>query len=146
MKQFKLAKAIEVIEIDGDKFEIDLSDDKRKEYATEGLRLQQEARKIQERTAENNVMTEAEVTKELDNLREITKGAMDKVLGVGAFDKIYPKTNRSVVATADVLYQVIDYIQQKEEEQFEAKRSKYVRKRHNNRNNHNHHSGKKRRQ
>ena len=135
MKQFKLTKAIEVIEIEGDKFEIDLSDDKRKEYAMEGQRLQQEARKIQERTAKNNIMTEAEVAEELDNLREITKDVMDKVLGAGAFDKIYPKTNGSVVATADVLYQVIDYIQQKEEEQFEAKRSRYVRKRHNNRNN-----------
>lgn len=135
MKQFKLTKAIEVVEIEGDKFEIDLSDDKRKEYAIEGQRLQQEMRKIQERTAENNTMTEAEIAKELDNLREITKNAMDKILGTGAFDKIYPKTNRSVVATADVLYQVIDYIQQKERERFEEKRSKYVRKR---RNNHNH--------
>ena len=132
MKQFKLTKAIEVIEIEGDKFEIDLSDDKRKEYAIEGQRLQQEARKIQERATENNVMTEEEIAKELDNLREITKNAMDKVLGEGAFDKIYPKTNRSVMATADVLYQVIDYIQQKERERFEEKRAKYVRKRRNN--------------
>lgn len=135
MKQFKLTKAIEVIEIEGDKFEIDLSDDKRKEYAIAGQRLQQEVRKIQERTAENNIMTEEEIDKELDNLREITKDVIDKVLGAGAFDKIYPKTNRSVVATMDVLYQVIDYIQQKDKERFEEKRSKYVRKR---RNNHNH--------
>src|SRR5690606_29163000 len=132
MKQFKLTKAIEVIEIEGDKFEIDLSDDKRKEYAIEGQRLQQEARRIQERTAKNNVMTEEEIAKELDNLREVTKSAMDKVLGEGAFDKIYQKTNRSIVATADVLYQVIDYVQQKEKERFEEKRAKYVRKRYNN--------------
>ena len=145
MKQFKLTKAIEIIEIEGDKFEIDLSDDKRKEYAIEGNRLQLEARRIQDRTAENNHMTESEIAEELDNLRKITKDVMDKVLGAGAFDKIYPKTNRSVVATADVLYQVIDYIQQKEEELFEEKRSKYVRKRHNNRNHNRNNQGGKRR-
>ncbi|SEP56797.1 hypothetical protein SAMN05216232_0179 [Virgibacillus subterraneus] len=125
MKQFGLNKAIEEVEIDGEKFEIDLSDNKRKAYVMEGYKLQKESEKLQNMSDD---MTEDEMAKALDEMKDITKSAMDNVLGDGAFDKIYPKTNNSISDTVDVLFQVIDYINEKEQERFEKKKAKYTKK------------------
>lgn len=125
MKRFEIKKAVETIDIDGDIFEIDLSDNKRKEYVMIGYKLQEEAQVIQNKTNSDDI-TEDEITNLYNDLINITKEAMDKVIGDGAFDIIYPKTNNSILPTVNVLFEVIDYINKKQQEEFNKKKSKYV--------------------
>jgi len=125
LKKFSLDKAIEKVEIDGEVFEIDLSDNKRKEYQLEGYKLQKKAQEFEKLSDD---LTEEQQQKALDDIKEVTKNVTDKVLGEGAFDKLYPKTNYSIVVIADVLFQVIDYVREKEKERFEQKKAKYIKK------------------
>lgn len=122
MKQFELKKAIEEIEIDGDVFEIDMSDEQRKEYHKVGQHLDKRMKEIQSIEAE----TEEEQDKLLQEIKDVLKNATDKILGEGAFDKLYPKTNHSTVVLADVLHQVTEYIGQKDQEQLQRKKDKYT--------------------
>ncbi|MGJ9460284.1 hypothetical protein [Oceanobacillus sp. CF4.6] len=125
MKQFTVKKSYEEVEIEGEVYKIDLNDNKLKSYMLEGHKLKEEADKILDMSED---ATAEEIEKGLDEVKELTKQATDSVLGKGAFDNIYPKTGPSINNMADVLFQVIDYLNEKQKEDLDKQKAKYTKK------------------
>lgn len=123
MKSFELDKGYEEIEIADTTYKIDLSDQKRKEYQRKGLELKEAADRF---SSVSDEMSEEETQKTLNDLRETTGEIMDLILGDGAFDEIYRKANRSVFPVVDVLLQVVTYLNEVQEENYQEKRKKYI--------------------
>lgn len=122
---FKIEKAIEEITIDGEPYQIDLSDRKKKRYAEIGEALNKTGKKIE---SLGEIEETKELQKQMDILKENTKKAMDEILGEGAFNDVYKKTNGALENTLDVLFDVLSYINERYKEKFAKKRNKYVKK------------------
>lgn len=122
MKQIQLNQAVEEIDIGGEVYEIDMSDQKRKEYNQAGQHLEKRMKEIE--AIEAN--TEEEQDKLLTEIKDILKSTTDEILGDGAFENLYPKTNYSTVVLTDTLYQVTEYIRQKDSELLQRKKDKYT--------------------
>ncbi|MCC2250082.1 hypothetical protein JUJ52_08890 [Virgibacillus sp. AGTR] len=129
MKEIGIQRAIEEVSIDGTVYEIDTSDDKRKKYAELASRLNKLGDEIETQAKQNDekVLVEA-----LEKVKEETKLITNEVIGEGAFEDIYPKTNNSTEHTIGVVSDVLQYIKIKQDERqkqhFEKKRSKYTKK------------------
>lgn len=125
LKDFKIDRAVEEITIDGDPYEIDLSDKKKKRYAEIGEELRKTGKKME---SLGNIEDSAQLQEQFDILKEKTQKAMDEILGKGAFDEIYEKTNEALENTLDVLFDVLGYINERYQEKFKEKKAKYVKK------------------
>lgn len=125
LKDFKIDRAVEEITIDGDPYEIDLSDKKKKRYAEIGEELRKTGKKME---SLGNIEDSAQLQEQFDILKEKTQKAMDEILGKGAFDEIYEKTNEALENTLDVLFDVLGYINERYQEKFNEKKAKYVKK------------------
>lgn len=125
MKKFDLRQSTETIDIAGEQFEIDVTQSKVKETVLKGHKLQEQADKLADMPEDASIEEQEQA---IDDVEALLKDTTDFVLGEGAFDRIYPKTNESFLVMADVLYQVIDYIYDKQQEEAEKKKAKYVKK------------------
>ncbi|WP_121605515.1 hypothetical protein [Virgibacillus sp. Bac332] len=118
MKEIGIKRAIEEVSIDGTAYKIDLSDDKREKYVELTFRLQkvgkgmEKTSKIKDETVLKNALAELK-----DETRSITK----ELIGEGAFEEIYPKTNYSTEHTLDVVIDVLNYIRERQQEKYEEK-------------------------
>lgn len=125
MKDFKIDRAVEEITIDEKPYEIDLSDKKKKRYAEIGEELEKTGKKMEKL---GDAESSAQLQEQFDILKEKTQKAMDEILGKGAFDEIYKKTNEALENTLDVLFDVLGYINERYQEKFKEKKAKYVKK------------------
>ncbi len=130
MKEIGIQRAIEEVSIDGKAYKIDLSDSKKRKYTEIYTRLQKVGKEFEDVSKIND----ADVLKQaLEDMKTETKAITNELLGKGAFDEIYPKTNESTENTFIVLMDVMTYIREKQEElykeKFEKKKAKYVKKR-----------------
>ncbi|MBP1971578.1 hypothetical protein J2Z83_003729 [Virgibacillus natechei] len=125
MKKFEVKKSYEEVDIEGDIYRIDLSDNKLKEHILEGHNLKEKADEILNMPSGSSV---EQIEQGLEEVKAVTKDATDNLLGEGAFDVIYPKTGESVNVMADTLFQVIDYLNEKREKDNESKKAKYTKK------------------
>jgi len=123
MKKFELYQGFEEIDIGGEIYTIDLSDEKRKQYMLEGKRLQEKSKKFQDIPDE---MSEEDVDKLLVELKETVEEISNKILGDGAYEKLYVKTNGSLFSIFDVIFDVIEYISQLENDKLDKKKEKYT--------------------
>ena len=125
MKQFELDKGYEEVEIAGDTYRIDLSDESRKRNQVKGQEIMKMADRLQNISDE---FSEEELNRLFDELQENVGPWTDSILGDGSYDKIYEKANRSVFTVIDVTLEVLAYVNEKEQEKFEQKRKKYTKK------------------
>ncbi|OEH53120.1 hypothetical protein AQ616_17730 [Oceanobacillus sp. E9] len=125
MKEIGIQRAIEEVSIDGTTYEIDLSDKKKNRYAEIAIDLQKASKESEKVRDINDVEV---LEKEMNRLKEKTSRATDEILGDGAFDTIYKKTNESLELVLDVLFDVIDYINTTYKKKFEEKKAKYLKK------------------
>jgi hypothetical protein len=125
MKKFEIKKSYEEVDIEGDVYRIDVSDNKIKSYIMEGYNLQKVINELNLSETE----TAEELEAQFEEIKDAEKKVTDLLLGEGAFEKIYPKTGESIHVLADVLYQVIDYLNEKQKEDLEKKKAKYTKKR-----------------
>ena len=129
MKEIGVKRAIEEVSIDGKQFEIDLSDDKKQKYLETGARLKKVGKELEEVA---DIEDEQTLKDALDKIKKETEAITTELLGEGAFDYIYEKTNESSDYTLMVLSDVQEYIfdrqQELYKEKFEKKKAKYVKK------------------
>ncbi|GAQ18036.1 phage protein [Oceanobacillus picturae] len=127
MKEIGIQRAIEEVTIDGVKYQIDLSDAKKKKYSELSFRMKKVGSEMGKvaKIEDEKVLRNA-----LDELKHETQAIMDELLGEGSFDEIYPKTNESTENTLMVIGEVMTYIRERQEEmyqeKFQKKREKYV--------------------
>jgi|SRR5690625_115895 len=127
MKSFNIKKQeTETIDIEGMQFEVDITTSNVKEMVLKGHELQEKAKEIEDMSEDATKEEQLQAIEEVENL---LKESTNFVLGEGAFEKIYPKTNESIYVMADVLYQVIDYLYDKQQKENEKMKQKYVQKR-----------------
>lgn len=123
VKKFELDKGYEEVEIADKTYRIDLSDEKRKMYQQKSREMQKESEKL------NNMgddISEEEASVLIDEVKEVTRDLSDLLLGEGAFEEIYEKANESVIIVVDVIFDVVNYINELDNEKFEAKKEKYI--------------------
>ena len=125
MKQFELDKGYEEVEIAGDTYRIDLSDESRKRNQVKGQEISKMADRLQ---SISNDFSEEELNRLFTELQQNVKPWTDSILGEGSYDKIYQKANQSVFIVVDVTLEVLAYVNEKEQEKFEQKRKKYTKK------------------
>ena len=125
MKQFELDKGYEEVEIAGDTYRIDLSDESRKHNQIRGQEIMKMADRLQNISDD---FSEEKLEQLFNELQENVKPWVDSILGDGSYDKIYQKANESVFIVVDVALEVMAYINEKEQEKFEQKRKKYTKK------------------
>ena len=125
MKQIQTQKAVEQVEIDGKPYDIDLSDEKKQQHFDYRQQLLDAAEKANQIDSED---TEA-VKQGLADLKNVTKEVTDGIMGDGVFDELYEKTGRSTEGVLDVMFQVIEYINERYQEKLKEKKKKYVKKR-----------------
>ena len=125
MKQFELDKGYEEVEIAGDTYRIDLSDESRKRNQVKGQEISKMADRLQ---SISNDFSEEELNRLFTELQQNVKPWTDSILGEGSYDKIYQKANQSVFIVVDVTLEVLAYVNEKEQEKFEKKRKKYTKK------------------
>ena len=125
MKQIQTQKAVEQVEIDGKPYDIDLSDEKKQQHFDYRQQLLDAAEKANQIDSED---TEA-VKQGLADLKNVTKEVTDGIMGDGVFDELYEKTGHSTEGVLDVMFQVIEYINERYQEKLKEKKKKYVKKR-----------------
>ena len=125
MKQIQTQKAVEQVEIDGKPYDIDLSDEKKQQHFDYRQQLLDAAEKANQVDSED---TEA-VKQGLADLKNVTKEVTDGIMGDGVFDELYEKTGHSTEGVLDVMFQVIEYINERYQEKLKEKKKKYVKKR-----------------
>lgn len=126
MKKFVFDKSYEEVEIAGQVYKIDMSDEKVTEYQ-KAFKLFYE--KVQElsNTDIEKISDEEQIgilTKQKDNMKAFT----EIVLGVGAFDKLYELSGRSTVNYMQLLMFISEIFEEKTNNIKADARKKYVKK------------------
>lgn len=124
MKKFEFKKAYEEIEVDGEVYRIDLSDEKVKEYQKTFRTFYDESNKLSEIDIESFPFEEQE--KLIDKQRENIKIVTETIIGDGTFDKLYELSGRSIVNYTDFLFLISELLRDKMESLNTDARKKYV--------------------
>lgn len=126
MRKFEFKKSYEEIDIAGEVYRVDLSDEKVKMYQKAFKSFYEEGQKISEVDIEKLSDGEQEelLSKQLETMKLVT----ETVLGKGTFEKLYELSGRSTVNYMDLLLFVSEVMQEKAENLKEDARKKYVKK------------------
>lgn len=104
-------KSYEEVEISGVVYRVDLNDDRLKEYIKAFDEFRDESLKISEKEfVEMSKEEQAEATK---RNYEIMEKVTDLMLGTGSFEKVYNDTGRSLMVMTNVLFQLIQIVEDK---------------------------------
>ncbi|BBW97224.1 hypothetical protein ACPVTF_04170 [Geobacillus icigianus] len=126
MKKFEFGKSYEEIEINGELYKVDFSDDKLKEYQNMFYRFFKEAQELEKVDIEK--LGEAEMDALLDKQRQNMKDVTETMLGEGTFEKLFKLAGHS---TWNYM-KLIEFLAQTIEERFgeikEEQRKKYVKR------------------
>lgn len=127
MLKIDLNKNYEEVNIGGRIFNLDVSDDKLRQYIKVYKEYQEEERQINAKLSTINVDSpEIEDYDDVyDEVIELMKRTTDFILEDGAFDYIYGET-KSIHSCADVLVKLTDFISEKTSEAKGASYEKYV--------------------
>lgn len=124
MRKFEFTSPNEEVEIAGETYTIDLSDDKMLGYQ----RFAKKAMDSIGKTAEVDATTAnmEEVEKAHTEARNFCKDYLELVLGEGSFDKLYQKAGRSLLAMSELMTFLTETMGEKASEVKEKQKSKYV--------------------
>jgi hypothetical protein len=126
MKKFEFSKAYEEIEINGESYRIDFSDDKLKQYQDMFYKFYQEAQEIEQADIEK--MTSEEQTTLLEKQRQNMKMVTETMLGEGTFDELFGLAGRSTWNYMRLIEFLAEIIEEKFSKTKEERRQKYVKK------------------
>jgi len=116
----------ETFDIEGSKFEVDVSTKNVKEAILKGHELQEMGKKIEEMPFGSTKEEQLKAVEEMENLLWHTT---DYVLGDGSFDILYPKAEEDIFTLGDWIFQVIDHLYDLQQKEAEKQKAKYVKNR-----------------
>lgn len=122
--KINVQKAYETVDIAGNEYVMDLSDDNLKKYDQAFREFREESLNLSEKQFEG--MTEQEQKEAEQKNYEIMEKVSDLLLGEGAFAKVYRDTGKSLLVMADVLLQLMDVVQGRLETFKKRERSYYT--------------------
>lgn len=131
MRKFEFKKTYEEIEIAGDVYKIDVSDQKLREYQIEFYEFYKESQRLGE--IDTNKLSIEEQQKIFDETLEIVKKVVEKLLGAGSFEKLYAASGGSVMNMIDLVNYLGEVFQEKLNNAKQKKRVEYLK--HKKRNN-----------
>lgn len=126
MKKFEFTNPIEEIEVAGERYKVDFSDEKTKLYHKLLSRAFEEFQKMQSLDPES--MTAEELEEVYDKSTSFAKEFVDAMLGEGAFEVLYDKAGRSSVVFVQLMAFLKDVIEDHYTSVKEQQKSKYVKK------------------
>lgn len=124
MRKFEFKKAYEEIEISGDVYRIDMSDQKIKEYQVEFHEFYKDSRRFEKINVEE--LEVEEQAKVLDDALAMVKKITESLLGKGTFEELYKKSGKSINNMIDLIDYLADIVEQKLKSNSEKKRNKYL--------------------
>jgi|HigsolmetaAR203D_1030402.scaffolds.fasta_scaffold47345_2 hypothetical protein len=126
MRKFEFDKSYEEIEVGGEVYRVDMSDEKIKQYQKTFAEFYKEAQQISE--ADFEKMPIEEQTDLLEKQKKTMKKLTETLLGEGTFDKLYEQAGRSTANFVKFLMFIGDIYEEKTDSLKSDARKKYVKK------------------
>ncbi|UYG93185.1 hypothetical protein [Cytobacillus firmus] len=124
MRSFDFKKTYEEIKINGEVYKIDFSDAKLKEYRKSFNEFYAESQKMQSVNASELVKDDE--FKQFDQATDLTKKAIDNLLGDGSFDKLYEQSGRSLFNMMDLVEFLAELVGEKTNKVRNERAHKYT--------------------
>jgi hypothetical protein len=125
MKKFIFDQTYREIDVAGEVYKIDFSDEKLKEYQSAFAAFHSQMEQLSKLKPEE--MTYEENLQALDKQKDAMTSIINAIFGAGAFDKFYDMAGRSLMNVAKLLQFVGSEIKEAAATITGEKRSKYIR-------------------
>ncbi len=124
MRKFEFKKSYEEIEIAGDIYRLDMSDEKIKEYQKEFFSFYEKSKKIEKQDL-SKLDEHEQFYKEV---RAIVESLLNTLLGENSFSKLYEKSGKSLFNLIELVVYLADIVEEKSEHIRKKKREYYTKK------------------
>lgn len=124
IKKFEFKNTQEEIEIAGEKYSIDFSDDAIIRYNKEFEQFYMKSQDIQ--SVDVSKLTGPEQANQFNEMRELTKGVTEELLGEGTFEPLYEKSGKSLINMVEVLNFLAEHVSEKLSKLKEKELKKYT--------------------
>lgn len=125
MKKFTFDSTIEEIDVAGEVYKVDFSDEKLEEYQKTFRIFQKEYDELSKLNTDE--MTADECVVAMEKQRILMRKTVDALLGFGAFDQLYTKAG-SLINMAKLVAFIGEVLYEKADEIKPVKKQKYVNK------------------
>lgn len=124
MREFQFKKSYEEVKINGDVYQIDMSDVKVAEYQILFSTFHDEAAKLQAESEKD--MTPDEQKAFINKSKELVGKALEALLGENTFDKLYEQSGKSIINVIDLILFLAEMIAEKTEKVKDENIKKYL--------------------
>lgn len=124
MRSFDFKKSYEELKINGEVYKIDFSDAKLKEYRKSFNEFYAESQKMQ--SVNTSELAKDDELKQFEHAADLTKKAIDKLLGDGSFNKLYEQSGRSLFNMMDLVEFLAELVGEKTNKVRKERAHKYI--------------------
>lgn len=124
MRKFEFGQTFEEIEIAGDVYKLDFSDEKIQEFQRAFATFQAEIKELDK--LDVSAMTDEEALAAMDKQKDAIRKLITILFGEGTFEQLYEKAGKSLFNMANLMSYIAEIFQEKAAEMKPDKRAQYV--------------------
>ena len=126
MRKFNFGSTYEEIEMAGKVYRFKYDDESIIEYHKAFTEFYRDTQKLQE--IDGSELEEKELLKVYADIRRVSKGILDSILGEGTYDELYEKSGKSTMAMVDAINFVSDVVGELLGDVKDQQKSEYTKK------------------